>query len=163
CLQQVILNLVVNAMDAMDEAQAPDRRLLVRTQRLDDAVEGAVRDTGEGIPPDRLPRLFHAVFTTKPRGRGLGLGLPGPSVRGPRRTDLGRGPRWAGRDFPRDAALADAGVVARARRGPFARLRRGQAPRRSATRVASILESSSAVVCEIAGAGGSRRSPSRRS
>jgi PAS domain S-box-containing protein len=75
CLQQVILNLVVNAMDAMDEAQAPERRLLVRTRRLDDAVEMVVQDSGEGIPPDRLPRLFDAFFTTKRDGIGLGLAI----------------------------------------------------------------------------------------
>ena len=75
CLQQVILNLVVNAMDAMDEVQATDRRLLVQTRRLDDAVEVAVHDSGEGIPPERLPRLFDAFFTTKRDGVGLGLAI----------------------------------------------------------------------------------------
>jgi signal transduction histidine kinase len=75
CLQQVILNLVVNAMDAMDEVGAPERRLLVQTRRLDDAVEVAVRDSGEGISADRLPRIFEAFFTTKRDGVGLGLAI----------------------------------------------------------------------------------------
>ena len=76
CLQQVILNLVVNAMDAMDEVGAPERRLLVQTRRLDDAVEvTAARDSGEGISADRLPRIFEAFFTTKRDGVGLGLAI----------------------------------------------------------------------------------------
>ncbi len=75
CLQQVLLNLVVNAMDAMDQVEARERQLVVRTRRLDDGVEVAVSDTGAGIPADRLPRLFDAFFTTKREGIGLGLAI----------------------------------------------------------------------------------------
>ena len=75
CLQQVLLNLVVNAMDAMDQADAGERQLVVRTRRLDDAIEVAVSDTGGGIPADRLPKLFDAFFTTKREGIGLGLAI----------------------------------------------------------------------------------------
>jgi PAS domain S-box-containing protein len=75
CLQQVMLNLIVNAMDAMDLMDASERRLFVRTRRLDDSVEVAVSDTGAGIPPERLPRLFEAFFTTKREGIGLGLAI----------------------------------------------------------------------------------------
>ncbi len=74
-LQQVVLNLILNAMDAMDELEAKDRQLVVRTRRLDDAVEVAVSDTGHGIPADRLPELFDAFFTTKKDGLGLGLAI----------------------------------------------------------------------------------------
>lgn len=73
-LQQVVLNLVLNAMDAMDHLERDDRELVIQTQHSDDTVEVAVIDRGHGIPSDRLPRLFEAFFTTK--RDGLGLGLP---------------------------------------------------------------------------------------
>ncbi len=75
CLQQVVLNLLVNAMDAMDHVETGTRQLLVRTSRVGDAVEVSVTDSGRGIPPDRLPKLFDAFFTTKERGLGLGLSI----------------------------------------------------------------------------------------
>ena len=74
-LQQVLLNLFVNAMDAMNEVEGRERQLTVRTRRVDGEVEIAVTDTGIGIPADRLPRLFEAFFTTKPDGVGLGLAI----------------------------------------------------------------------------------------
>ena len=74
-LQQVMLNLMLNGMDAMEEREATERRLVVSTRRLDDVVEVAVSDTGHGIPADRLPRLFDAFFTTKREGLGLGLAI----------------------------------------------------------------------------------------
>ncbi|HYS18712.1 MAG TPA: ATP-binding protein [Candidatus Binatia bacterium] len=74
-LQQVMLNLMLNGMDAMDQLEARDRRLVVSTRRLDENVEVAVSDSGHGIPADRLPRLFDAFFTTKKEGLGLGLAI----------------------------------------------------------------------------------------
>jgi len=75
CLQQVMLNLLVNAMDAMEQVEEGERQLVVRTRQLDDAIEVAVSDTGRGIPADRLPQLFDAFFTTKKDGLGLGLAI----------------------------------------------------------------------------------------
>jgi PAS domain S-box-containing protein len=75
CLQQVVLNLLLNAMDAMDQVEADDRQLVVRTRPLGDAVEVEVSDTGPGIPADRLPRLFDAFYSTKKEGLGLGLSI----------------------------------------------------------------------------------------
>jgi PAS domain S-box-containing protein len=75
CLQQVMLNVIVNAMDAMDQVDTQRRQLTVRTRFLDDAVEVAVSDTGHGVPADRLPKLFDAFFTTKNEGLGLGLAI----------------------------------------------------------------------------------------
>ena len=74
-LQQVLLNLVVNAMDAMEQDEGSGRRLVVRTLRAGDAVEIVVADTGLGIPPGILPMLFEPFFTTKPEGLGLGLAI----------------------------------------------------------------------------------------
>jgi PAS domain S-box-containing protein len=75
CLQQVMLNLMMNAMDAMDQLKASERLVIVRTRRLNNAVEVAVSDIGHGIAPDRLPKLFDAFFTTKKEGLGLGLAI----------------------------------------------------------------------------------------
>jgi signal transduction histidine kinase len=74
-LQQVLLNLVVNAL----EATPPDGRVTIAARAMEhDAHEGVavvVSDTGSGIDPDLQGRIFEAFFTTKPRGQGTGLGL----------------------------------------------------------------------------------------
>ena len=74
-LQQVILNLIVNAMDAVDQDEGKDRQVVVRTRLEANAVECAVSDTGHGIAADNLPRLFETFFTTKQDGIGLGLAI----------------------------------------------------------------------------------------
>jgi len=73
-LQQVLLNLIINGMDAIDEASGGDRRLSV-TAALDGAktIEIAVNDSGRGIPTDQLTHIFDPFFTTKPNGMGMGL------------------------------------------------------------------------------------------
>jgi PAS domain S-box-containing protein len=73
-LQQVLLNLVLNAIDAVS-GQPPERRVVaVRAQReCDHGVEVTVRDKGHGVPTDRLSRIFEPFFTTKPEGLGMGL------------------------------------------------------------------------------------------
>jgi PAS domain S-box-containing protein len=75
CLQQVILNLIVNAMDAMEQNERARRKVVVRTRQTADSVEVAVSDTGHGIEADQLPRLFDAFFSTKKDGVGLGLAI----------------------------------------------------------------------------------------
>ena len=72
-LEQVLVNLVVNALDAMQDA--PMRRLEVSVRERAGRVSIAVRDTGPGIAPDLLRRIFEPFFTTKAPGKGLGLGL----------------------------------------------------------------------------------------
>jgi PAS domain S-box-containing protein len=75
-LQQVLLNLILNGMEAMSESSESNRRLTMRTAYDGNGnVEIAVEDAGSGIPPDRLPRLFDSFFTTKPHGMGLGLSI----------------------------------------------------------------------------------------
>lgn len=75
-LQQVLLNLILNAMDAVAKQPPENRRLAVRTRRLGEgAVEISVADSGMGIEPDNLPRVFEPFFTTKQTGIGMGLSI----------------------------------------------------------------------------------------
>ena len=75
-LQQVLLNLIVNAMDSMAEMPVDDRRLTVVTRRRDArSIEVSVIDTGTGVKTTELARLFDSFYTTKPHGMGLGLSI----------------------------------------------------------------------------------------
>ena len=74
-LEQALLNLLLNGMDAMADTPVPRRRLAVRTGRSGGVVEVAVMDNGHGIPATTLPRLFESFYTTKKDGMGLGLPL----------------------------------------------------------------------------------------
>jgi signal transduction histidine kinase len=72
---QVLLNLLLNAAQALPEGRAPDNQVTLRTfTRGGDAVV-EIADTGAGISPDLLPHIFDPFFTTKPIGEGTGLGL----------------------------------------------------------------------------------------
>ena len=89
--QQVVLNLVINAIDAMSAVSEGLRELLVSTQRVAETkvpatgsgsstsesgyVVAAVRDSGPGLHPDSLNQLFSAFYTTKPKGLGMGLAV----------------------------------------------------------------------------------------
>jgi signal transduction histidine kinase len=73
-LQQVLLNLVLNGMDAMTDVPAERRRLVVRARQADaGTVEVAIADAGPGVAAAKLERLFEPFSTTKPDGMGLGL------------------------------------------------------------------------------------------
>ncbi|MGI8842179.1 MAG: sensor histidine kinase, partial [Gemmatimonadaceae bacterium] len=72
-LQQVLLNLIVNAEQAM--ASGSTRRLTISTANRGDRVNIEVRDTGSGMTVDVRNRIFEPFFTTKPEGTGTGLGL----------------------------------------------------------------------------------------
>lgn len=75
-LQQVILNLLMNASDAMTGVDERKRQLLVRTELLfGDCVRLTVRDTGTGIAPQHMERLFDPFYTTKSTGMGIGLSI----------------------------------------------------------------------------------------
>lgn len=74
-VQQVVLNLVMNALDAMGEQPAGERRLRLEVAREGDKARVAVRDSGAGIAPQDIGRVFDAFQSTKPQGMGIGLSL----------------------------------------------------------------------------------------
>jgi C4-dicarboxylate-specific signal transduction histidine kinase len=75
-LQQVMLNLVVNAIQSMSGVEDGNREVHISTTRIDpEGVCVAVRDTGHGLRPESLPRLFEPFYTTKPDGMGMGLSI----------------------------------------------------------------------------------------
>ena len=74
-LQQVIVNLIVNAMDAMADIPVAERRITVSTARDDDSARLSVSDRGPGIPVDQMEKIFDPFFTTKTEGMGMGLSI----------------------------------------------------------------------------------------
>src|SRR6202020_102939 len=82
-LQQVVLNLILNAAEAMGSVEAEPRDLLISTEQHHTGVLVAVRDSGPGIDPAHLDRIFEAFYNTKSTGPGIGgawcVDLPGLS------------------------------------------------------------------------------------
>jgi signal transduction histidine kinase len=75
-LQQVILNLIINAVEAMSGPGEGSRELLISTGKAKpDGVLVAVRDSGPGLTSTNLERVFDAFYTTKPSGLGMGLSI----------------------------------------------------------------------------------------
>jgi len=74
-LQQVILNLVVNAIDAMADIASENRTISIRTSRVEKFAELSVSDRGPGIPEDKLKKVFEPFFTSKAEGMGMGLSI----------------------------------------------------------------------------------------
>ena len=72
-IQQVVLNLIINAQEAMTERPESERKLRVRTARDDGKVRVSISDTGAGIADHMLDRIFEGFYTTKPQGLGVGL------------------------------------------------------------------------------------------
>ena len=102
-LQQVLVNLVVNACDAMSNRTIPERRLLIRTgiqnRNGSSAVTVSVTDRGSSITEEKMEQIFEPFFTTKPKGMGLGLSVC--------RTIIGahRGKLWATNNADRGATF----------------------------------------------------------
>jgi PAS domain S-box-containing protein len=74
-LQQVVLNLVMNAIEAMSAVGERPRELLIRTRNSDDGAQVTVEDSGTGLGPDGMQKLFDPFYTTKASGMGMGLSI----------------------------------------------------------------------------------------
>jgi PAS domain S-box-containing protein len=99
-LQQVILNLVLNAVEAMGAVEAGPRELLISTERTEaNGVLVAIRDSGPGIDPEHVERVFEAFYTTKPSGVGMGLSICRSII------DAHGGRLWADANEPRGAVF----------------------------------------------------------
>ena len=96
-LQQVILNLIVNAIEAMSEDADGTRDLLIRTERAGSDLLVEVRDSGPGLPSADLERIFEPFHTTKGTGLGLGLATSRSII------EAHRGRLWARPNAPRGA------------------------------------------------------------
>jgi signal transduction histidine kinase len=99
-LQQVILNLIVNAVQAMSGVGDGARELLISTGTAEsDGVLVTVRDSGPGLPPSSLERLFDAFYTTKADGMGMGLSICRSII------EAHGGRLWASENLPRGAVF----------------------------------------------------------
>jgi len=98
-LQQVLMNLMTNSIDAMKEADGT-RELTIRSQKSEDGqLLISVSDTGVGVPPQQVDHIFNAFFTTKSHGTGMGLRISRSIV------DSHGGRLWAGNNSPRGATF----------------------------------------------------------
>jgi signal transduction histidine kinase len=99
-LQQVILNLILNAVEAMSGIDEGARELQISTQKdASGGVRGTVRDAGPGLAPQSLDRLFEAFYTTKPDGMGMGLAICRSII------EAHDGRLWASANEPRGAVF----------------------------------------------------------
>jgi C4-dicarboxylate-specific signal transduction histidine kinase len=99
-LQQVLLNLILNAVEAMSSVDGARRELSISTERRGaEEVLVAVRDSGPGTDPEHRERVFDSFYTTKPSGMGLGLSICRSIV------DAHRGRLWADANEPRGAVF----------------------------------------------------------
>jgi C4-dicarboxylate-specific signal transduction histidine kinase len=96
-LQQVLLNLIINAIEAMRDVGDAERELLISSRNEPHGVSVEVRDSGPGFAPAALERVFEAFYTTKPDGLGLGLSICRSII------EAHDGRLWASPNLPRGA------------------------------------------------------------
>jgi PAS domain S-box-containing protein len=96
-LQQVLLNLMMNGIEAMMDRQPPSK-LTVKTEETEDGqIQVSITDTGAGLPAEQPDQIFNAFFSTKPHGTGMGLPISRSIV------ESHGGRLWAADNFPRGA------------------------------------------------------------
>jgi C4-dicarboxylate-specific signal transduction histidine kinase len=98
-LQQVILNLLINAVEAMSGTSEGPRELLISTAKNDMGALVSVRDSGPGLMPEGVERLFESFYTTKPGGLGMGLSICRSII------EAHGGRLWASANEPRGAVF----------------------------------------------------------
>jgi PAS domain S-box-containing protein len=98
-LQQVILNLLINAVEAMSGTSEGPRELLISTAKNDMGALVSVRDSGPGLMPEGVERLFESFYTTKPGGLGMGLSICRSII------EAHSGRLWASANEPRGAVF----------------------------------------------------------
>jgi hypothetical protein len=99
-LQQVVLNLILNAVEAMGSVQKGPRELSISTERTQaNGFLVTVRDTGRGIDPENIERVFEAFYTTKSSGVGMGLSICRSII------EAHGGRLWADANEPRGAVF----------------------------------------------------------
>jgi C4-dicarboxylate-specific signal transduction histidine kinase len=99
-LQQVIINLAMNGMQAMATVHGRDRMLVMRTRQQSERVRVAVEDVGIGVKPENADQLFNAFYTTKPGGLGMGLAICRSII------EAHGGRLWAEANVPRGAIFS---------------------------------------------------------
>jgi signal transduction histidine kinase len=98
-LQQVLMNLMINGIEAMKDADGT-RELAIRSQRTqNEEVVVSVTDSGVGLPPQQKEQIFNAFFTTKPHGTGMGLRISRSII------ESHGGRLWAADNSPRGASF----------------------------------------------------------
>ena len=98
-LLQVLLNLIINAIEAMRDVGEKERELLIITRHGPDGVSVEVRDSGPGLAPASFQRLFEAFYTTKPGGLGMGLSICRSII------EAHRGRLWTTANVPQGAVF----------------------------------------------------------
>jgi PAS domain S-box-containing protein len=98
-LQQVLLNLIINAIEAMRDVAEGERELLISSRNVPDGVSVEVRDSGPGFAPGDIDRVFEAFYSTKSSGVGLGLSICRSII------EAHNGRLWASPNVPRGAVF----------------------------------------------------------
>ena len=98
-LQQILLNLIMNAIEAMSDVKGSRNLLISTVEDKPNGVLATVRDSGPGLNPDSLERLFDPFFTTKPGGLGMGLSICRSIV------EAHGGRMWAAANRPQGASF----------------------------------------------------------
>jgi C4-dicarboxylate-specific signal transduction histidine kinase len=127
-LRQVVLNLILNALEAISSVEAGARELLISTKQSEtNGIVAAVGDSGPGIDPENFERVFEAFYTTKSSGLGIGLSICRSII------EAHGGRLWADANEPRGAVFQFCGKSAHGWRGrakaPLQQLRASRRPR----------------------------------